>query len=407
MTWGSRRRPTSALVLGLAAATAFGLSCGFAPAAGASETGHRTGAAPGPAPVPVPAPGPGAAGTPGASTAWRAVPGPNLHGFQVLDISAPAADDAWAVGLVAPGDFEGYALTHWNGARWSRVTPAPWLVRSVEAVGANDVWAMESGESSPPKAHHWNGARWTSMPLPSKPGEPAGYGSSVHDVAAVSTRNVWAVGSHEAGDGARRAEIVHWNGSRWTWVAAPTYDGDSRFTSLAVVSAHEIWAVGTTVDDRVATAIAARWDGQLWHDVPLPTLPRHSRLSGIVAPTSDVAWAVGAADGRPLALYWDGTRWNVVRHTPTARGHLTAIARDGRGGLWAAGADTVPGGALRAYVLHWNGTAWIRTHDWESVTLDALAQVPGTTTVWAGGGSFGSTLDYPRREQVAVVGATR
>jgi len=77
-------------------------------------------------------------------------------------------------------------VAHWNGKRWTRVRLAAgdWL-NDVGATGANDVWAVGNWD-----AIHWNGRGWKRTLLPHK---------DLAGVAAISGRNVWAVGSGHRG----------------------------------------------------------------------------------------------------------------------------------------------------------------------------------------------------------------
>ena len=62
-------------------------------------------------------------------------------------------------------------------------------LNGVEALAPNDVYAVGTTGANPVVAH-WDGLAWTTVPSP----QPVG-GGSLQAVEAVSTTNLWAVGS--------------------------------------------------------------------------------------------------------------------------------------------------------------------------------------------------------------------
>jgi hypothetical protein len=96
----------------------------------------------------------------------------------------------------------------------------------------------------------------------------------------------------------------------------------------------------------------------------------------------------------PLAADWNGTSWSVndlpMRAT-SAHWQLGAMTPDGTGGIWAL-AQAYGGGKAQIWRLH--RTIWSRVspgfgkHHW---TLESLALVPGTRSVWAVGAVDGSS----------------
>src|SRR5215204_6408037 len=129
---------------------------------------------------------------------WIHVPSPAPNtGFAGGVAFAP--DNAWAVG--SGGDVNGMALVaHWDGSAWSRV-PVPRRAHDflfgVAAVSSTDLWAVGSSDDPGPGSDtfvlHWDGAQWTIIPSPN-----AGPGTNwLLGVAAVSATDVWAVGQYE------------------------------------------------------------------------------------------------------------------------------------------------------------------------------------------------------------------
>jgi hypothetical protein len=93
----------------------------------------------------------------------------------------------------------------------------------------------------PPLARmeHRTGDRWRVIDTPS-PGSTFLYG-----VSAVSSDDVWSVGSFQNGPSAR-AFVTHWDGTEWAQVAAPSPGGrhHTKLQSVSADSPTDGWAVG-------------------------------------------------------------------------------------------------------------------------------------------------------------------
>lgn len=83
---------------------------------------------------------------------------------------------------------------------------------------------------------------WYHVPSPS----PGAGNNVLLGVAAVSARNVWAVGYYRTATAIEQTLIEHWDGTAWQDVPAPVTPG--RYTtlySIAALSARDLWTVGT------------------------------------------------------------------------------------------------------------------------------------------------------------------
>src|SRR5215813_8931708 len=212
------------------------LGTGCAPA-GSAGAGHRPAS---------PAPSPAANGT---------VSAPSGGAESLWAVAALGESDAWAVGKHTPLPMGIYPLTeHWDGKRWMAVPcPSPGSTAeptrsSLDAVAIDapdDAWAV--GEWSPiehvpptyPLIEHWNGARWSMVPGPSSGGHVTDLDLTA--VAAISPTAAWAIGFGTAG-GRQVTVFMGWDGSRWRYLPSPA---GTLLGSLAVISAHDIWVVGT------------------------------------------------------------------------------------------------------------------------------------------------------------------
>jgi hypothetical protein len=114
-------------------------------------------------------------------------------------------------------------------------------------------------------------------------------------IAAISPRDVWAVGIHLAGN-SERALVEHWDGMRWRVAGVPqpaTFHVD--LNAVTAVSATDVWAVGGTVSRRAhLRTVIEHWNGRAWAVVAAPQRP-HGRdsLSAVSASAATDVWAAG------------------------------------------------------------------------------------------------------------------
>ncbi|MDQ3705572.1 MAG: S-layer homology domain-containing protein [Chloroflexota bacterium] len=306
---------------------------------------------------------------------WTRLPTPTLMGLwnNVRDIDAVAANDIWAVGSAYDGVNEDFSLLlHWNGASWTNV-PAPEELQgyvtpvAVEAIAADDVWAVGSVGETPSTAQafalHWNGNTWSNVPLPQL-GDDIGR-SSLEDLVAFAPNDIWAIGSQVpeftfADDG--KPLFLHWDGKMWNVMPTDGLDIENtpstfRGAYIAAMSGtgpDDLWAVGfaseyslsvhVTFHDFTPSIFIAHWDGHTWSQMPGPTIDATSAgLYDVKALAPDDVWAVGSTTQgccyyRTLVLHWDGSSWSVVpSFSEGSGGRLLGIDALPDGDLWAAG----------------------------------------------------------------------
>lgn len=105
---------------------------------------------------------------------------------------------------------------------------------------------MNSSTVNQSIVEHWDGTSWSVVPNE----HPGGF-HELTGIAAVSSADVWAVGS-----GTTQPLIEHWNGTSWSIVPSPAVSG--RLTALAVFSASDVWAVGYATG---GVTLIENWDG--------------------------------------------------------------------------------------------------------------------------------------------------
>jgi hypothetical protein len=227
---------------------------------------------------------------------WRQVPSPSPgRRLEALTgVAAVSAADAWAVGLYGSGSGSGSRdktlILHWNGKRWARAaspSPAPLSeLTGVTAASARDVWAVGdyAGRSTDRTLIlHWNGRRWSRVTSPNPVPD-----SQLRGVTAISARDAWAVGSYFSDF--NKNLVLHWNGVSWRRVPAPNlinHPNGNLLLAVAAVSARNVWAIGAEL-----LPFALRWDGSRWR-VGKDIQQAFSSLSAVAADRAGDVWAVG------------------------------------------------------------------------------------------------------------------
>jgi hypothetical protein len=279
-------------------------------------------------------------GARGSPCRWRVVL--DRPGAQLVAVAEVADDDVWAVGESAGRGV----ILHWNGRGW-RTSPVAVQPLDVAALSARDVWVV--GSSSPdalvarPRSAHWDGRRWRVVPV------PGGAGAYLRGLDGA-----WAVGAGRSGP-----LLVHRNGRAWAAVGAGLRDG-------LLHAIHLPWAVGTqgmTATSSSEDPLVMRLTGGRWQAVGTPKLDSvDENLLAVDAVSPGDVWAVGSADvlgGRaPLVQRLDGGVWRdeSVDGLPTVRAALLSVAVFGPTDAWVAGYRGFV--SQRTLLAHWDGSRW-------------------------------------------------
>jgi hypothetical protein len=280
---------------------------------------------------------------------------PTVPGGGGLNATAViASNDAWAVGSFNP---PGSTLTqplaeHFNGTSWS-VVKTPTVnggeFLAVSGDSSNDVWAVgTNGGVSPntPLIEHWNGTSWSVVPGAALPA-----GGFLNSVDALSANNVWAVGQ----SGGHNL-IEHFDGTSWSVVSAPAPRNSDLF-SVSGTGPNDVWAVGSAgrSDSRVQIL---HWDGTSWSTVTAPNpSPFANTLLSVTAIAPNNATAVGFTTSGALIEHWDGTSWSVVNSPNSGAIQLYGVSGSSANNVWAVGTSSDATG-LHAVTEHFDGTSW-------------------------------------------------
>ncbi len=196
---------------------------------------------------------------------------------------------------------------------------------------------------------------WQIVDTPSSPAFPNGFGG----VTAISTNDVWAVGSFFTG-----TLTEHWDGSSWRFVPAYTFGEGSGFTQVAALASNDMWAVGLMDSQNTLTE---HWDGQGWQYVPSPSAGANLSIQALTAIATDDVWMVGSADQsaeQTFAEHWNGRAWAII---PSANinppggqlpNGLSGLAATSTNDVWAVGDYIDSTGPIWSLVEHWDGVSW-------------------------------------------------
>jgi hypothetical protein len=309
----------------------------------------------------------------------------------------------------------------------ARLVPRPGNYSNLTAVyctSAGNCWAVgyvgKTGGGTQVVVNqvlHWNGQQWSKVRAPNPGGTGNNDASELFGIRCTSPANCWAVGSYTA-TGKGIDQVLHWNGRRWSKVAAPSRGG-RILASVSCVSASDCWAVGVTIKTSAGSTVilnqALHWNGRKWSTVSVPspagTAPLDdSELGSIRCTSASSCWAVGqyGTDG-PIVLFnqvlhWNGRRWSkFAAPSPGATGlgdfnRLNGLSCTSPINCWAVGqygTVTAPETLLNQ-ALHWNGHRWsvVTTPDPDGTgggAVNGLNDVSCTseTSCWAVG-SYGS-----------------
>jgi len=340
---------------------------------------------------------------------WQIITSPNgsRQVNELHSVSAFAENDVWAAGVSYNTErtLGSTLIEHWNGSQWS-VVPSPNpssfvnRINAVAAVSANDVWAVGTAPTSTDTVLilHWNGTAWSVVPNPTN-GIPL---TNLAALAVISANDIWAVGSGLIGDESATATL-HWNGTAGSVVPSPNVgpEVDNSLAGVAAVSSNDVWAVGTQQPTNLTdpSTLILHWDGSAWTIVP-NTSPEGGHLLAAAAVTSNDVWATGYSELGTLAEHWDGTSWSIVQ-TPDIRGgeplFLPSVVALSSNNVWAVGEFLLTRFSLsRTLTEQWNGASWVVVRSPNSGSdhneLFGVDATPGGT-LWA----VGTVYNYPRQ----------
>lgn len=293
-----------------------------------------------------------------------------------LSIQSVSVSDSHSLQNISFTSF----LQHWDGTQWNRAITADTtpllnslkaedksqyqgdgmtLFRGIATISANDIWAVGGFSIPSPNLkigvighsliEHWNGHQWQLVPSPDGVVQGNNFLSSL---AVISASNIWAVGEMSAAS--TRSSVVsaplveHWDGKSWSLIHLPASIHGETLDSITATSANDIWATGTVTSDGPASDVplVVHWDGQSWHAVTLPTAFHREILPSITATSAQDVWITGRSSShtpfQPLLAHWDGQQWNLVKisNDVPEGSQLEGITANGAHDIWVVGSSS-------------------------------------------------------------------
>lgn len=354
-------------------------------------------------------------------TSWSIVPTPNPNPvthppFAELDsVAATASNDVWAVGAYYNNyGAQATLIEHYDGTSWS-IIPSPNMsltgdeLYSVAAISKSDAWAVGifdgvvNSEVTPQTyTLHWNGTQWNAISSPNE----ANSSNELESIGAVSSTDVWAVGSWGpvSGNGGG-ALIEHWNGSQWSILPAPMATPSPGLTAMAVVSASNVWAVGAAAASGQERTAYEQWNGSRWTIVPSPS-PTIAYLDGVAAiPGNLQLWAVGYTAiastityATLIEQYTPSAGWTQIvspnLNYGTLSNQLYSVTAISATEAWAVGSTRDQYGNYEPLILHYVNTG--SPPPWRGSAAPTQPSA-GTATPGAQGTAHTAPAPYWRR----------
>jgi FG-GAP-like repeat len=305
-------------------------------------------------------------------------------GGELTNASFVSANEVWAVGDVGAAlQANRTLIVRFDGSHWSLVASPN---EGSQDNGLNGIsmisgegWAVGYTQVSgvyQPLAMRWNGSQWS---LDSPANLPSN--ALLTSVDTLADGSAWAVGFQTKTDGTRLTLIEHQSGGTWAPVTSPNVTASSANSLMAVsgTQATGLWAVGYWLSASGLKPLVLRYDTTkpspswaLVSGVPAPGTIDTVLTSVDVLSASNV-WAVGyyndgSAD-RPLALHWNGSTWS---NSPVpGAGVLRTVQAVSASNVWAAGSYYNAGHQrYQTLVVHFNGTKWATVVSADSKSAD-------------------------------------
>ena len=206
--------------------------------------------------------------------------------------------------------------------------------------------------------------QWSVVPSPN-----GSSSSNLSGVAVVSANDVWAVGSSGNQRSGAQTLIEHWNGSSWSVVTSA--NPGSIYNTLygvTAISAANVWAVGYYVNTTgVTQTLIEHWNGTSWSVVTSPSpATGNNELFSVSAASASSIWTVGFLTNntsqtpvdQTLIEHWNGSSWSVMKspNPGSSSDHLNGVAAVSTSDVWAVGNGKTSSG--KTLIEHWNGSSW-------------------------------------------------
>ncbi len=260
-------------------------------------------------------------------------------------------------------------------------SPSHPTLLGVKAISSSDVWTVGSyrwlNGYDRTLFEHRNDVGWTQVSDLSGSGN---FEVIVGAVDGISSNDVWAVGLWSI-----YPLFEHWDGVNWSGPIVDLVYPNSQLISVATIAADDVWAAGYTS----SAGLLYHFETNL-QTVSTPEIDTQYEFRAVAASGSNDVWVAGdlLPDGytpQPLIEHWDGLSWTVIpTQTLPLNGRVNALSAISPYDVWAVGVS-----GSDALILHWNGTDWSSVvpaykPDAVSSLLTAIAAI-SPKNIWAVG----------------------
>jgi|GEM_PF-440104 len=294
-------------------------------------------------------------------------------------VSCPAQKSCMAVGLYTKAGTARLYSQSWNGSSWTvhsmpepaGQSPEPAAVSCTAANACTAVgsYYVSSGESSHWEAFamRWNGSSWSESSL----NPPGSTYTQVHGVSCASASSCLAVGSYVKEGSESRLLSQYWNGSSWTAKTVPWptngYGGELYDVSCAAEGCMAVGFNETSFGGWDVRPLAEYWDGSKWSALASPDAGEpKGEWQTYLETVSCYAGGCTAGGGfedesgyNRFAAHWDGSKW-ATEALPTVEGGeggLTSLACLSAEACVASGTAYIEGG-IEPLAASWDGSEW-------------------------------------------------
>jgi hypothetical protein len=235
--------------------------------------------------------------------------------------------------------------------------------------------------------------------------------SYLASAAVVSANDIWAVGSFINTSTLETTLIEHWNGTRWSVVPSPNPGqyNYSLLTKVAVVSTNDVWAVGFSYNSvNFYQTLTEHWNGSAWSIISSQNPTSDSLFSGVAVVSTNNVWAVGFFNDssgvlQTLIEHWNGSAWSVSRspNRGAFNNTLGGVAVNSTGNVWAVGSYLNNSGVYQTLIERWNGTKWSLVNSPNNGSANNILYSVGVisaTNVWAVGYNLSSGVQQTLTE---------
>jgi len=244
------------------------------------------------------------------------------------------------------------------------------FLNGVCAISTNDVWAVGSYDQQPSFTliQHWDGVNWTTI---SSPNGGVQY-NLLNAVQGWSSNNVYAVGYYSV-FGTPQMMVLHWDGTSWTVQTTPTVQGGSSLQSIVIIGPNDIYAGGDKAfgaPGPTTGTLVTHWNGSSWNieATPNQSQTRHNEITDMKALSATDIWAVGYSRNtgvgpgfyfQAMVLHKTVSGWSVVPVPQSIEDEnfLYSIDIIAPDNIWASG-ETNRSGGYQTLFYHYNGSTW-------------------------------------------------